>query len=101
MEDTKPTQKAVYLQTEAPLIQKRLDYFFISNQLQEPVVSIDITSAICTDHSTLYLKIDDNAATDHRGPSYWKFNNSLLREGEFVLAMRQEIIKLKKVEKLS
>ena len=96
-----PYQKRFTYRQRTPLIQRRLDYFFISNQLQESVVSIDIISAICTDHSALYLKINDNAATDHRGPSYWKFNNFLLRDGEFVLAMWQEIIKLKKIEKLS
>ena len=90
-----PHRKWFTYRQKAPLIQRRLDYFFISNQLQESAVSIDIISAICTDHSALYLKINDNAATDNRGPSYWKFNNSLLRDGEFVLAMRQEIIKLK------
>ena len=90
----KPTQKAVYYRQRTPLIQRRLDYFFISNQFQESVVSIDIISAICTDHSALYLKINDNAVTDHRGPSYWKFNNSLLRDGEFVLAKWQEVNKL-------
>ena len=95
MEDTKPTQKAIYLQTKTPLIQRYLDCFFISSQLQESVVSIDIIPAICTEHSALYLKSNDRAATDHRGPSCWKFNNSLLRDGEFVLAMQQEIIKIK------
>ena len=90
-----PHRKRFTYRQRTPLIQRRLDYFFISNQLQESVVSIDIISAICTDHSALYLKINDNAATDHRGPSYWKFNNSLLHDGEFVLAMQQEIIKLK------
>ena len=90
-----PHKKRFTYRLRTPLIQRRLDYFFISNQLHESVVSIDIIPAICTDHSALYLKINDSAATDHRGPSYWKFNNSLLRDGEFVLAMRQEIIKLK------
>ena len=90
-----PHKKRFTYRQRTPLIQRRLDYFFISNQLQESVVSIGIIPAICTDHSALYLKINDSAVTDHRGPSYWKFNNSLLRDSEYVLARREEIIKLK------
>ena len=60
-----PHKKQFTYRQKTPLIQRRLDYFFISNQLQESVVSIDIIPAICTDHSALYLKINDSAATDH------------------------------------
>ena len=40
-----------------PLRQRRLDYIFISNDLQSVVNVIDIIPAVATDHSAVVLKI--------------------------------------------
>ena len=39
------------------LIQRRLDYFSISNEIQEDVVFIDIFPSVASDHSVVHLKI--------------------------------------------
>ena len=52
-------------------IQKRVDYFFISNSLQESIKNTDTFAAFSTDLSLCHLK-------DFRqGRVLWKFNKSL------------------------
>ena len=57
-------------------IQKRLDYFFVSNLLQEPVDKTDVLAASSTDHSPLLFSLD-LCKDENRGKRLWKFNNSL------------------------
>ena len=46
------------------------------------MLSIDILPSVNTDHSAVYLKL---GALDemNRGPSSWKFNNSLINDTTF------------------
>ena len=67
-----------------PLIQRRLDYFLISNSLQFYVLSTEIHSAISTDHSAIILSISDNISDGKPGPSHWRLNTSLLEDTEYV-----------------
>ena len=50
-----------------PLLQRRLDYLFISNELQDNVLSIDILPSVNTDHSAVYLRLGalDKLKGDH------------------------------------
>ena len=50
--------------------------------LQEDVVKSEIVTAIKTDHLAITLEID-NPGNQQRGPSFWKFNNSLLEDPIF------------------
>ena len=62
--------------------QRRLDFWLISNSSQEDIFATDIMPAIKTDHSaiTLYFK---KIAEHKPGPSYWKFNSSLVNDREY------------------
>lgn len=81
-----PSCKIFTWRQKKSLTQKRLDYWFISDTLQDDVAKTDILTAIKTDHSAIVLEIDTLA--DHlRGPSFWKFNNSLLDDTIFVQKM--------------
>ena len=76
-----------------PLIQSRLDYWITSNELDKKVVECDIMPSIAPDHSAIYLVLNvDNKVFQNRGPSYWKFNNSLCLDVEYVQHMKTEII---------
>ena len=66
-----------------PLTQRRLDYFFISNEIQEDVAFIDIVPSVASDHSVVHLKISGAKIKD-KGRSYWKFNNSLGEDAVYV-----------------
>ena len=73
-------------QQEKPLIQRRLDYCFISDSLQDDVVKTDIITAINTNNLAVVLGVN-SLAEYPRGPSFWKFNNSLLDDSNFVKCM--------------
>ena len=79
---------------QAGYLQRRLDYFFVSNSLQGSICQTDIQVAFCTDHSpiTLSLKPINNLP---RGRSLWKFNNSLLQNDEYLQKMKTAIVETK------
>ena len=55
-----------------PLIQRRIDHWLISYDLQDDIDKSGITPSIELDHSAFFLKI--NSLEDQAsGPSYWKF----------------------------
>ena len=75
---------------KTPLIEHRLDYFLISNELQEDVEHIDILPSVASDRSVVHLKFA-LFGQNSRGKSYWKFNNSLTEDTTFVESMKVKI----------
>ena len=63
-------------------IQRRLDYFFVSNLLQESVNKAEVLAAFSTDHSPLLFSLDLHI-DENRGKALWKFNNSLSMTSDF------------------
>ena len=89
-----PYTKRYTWRQNKPLIQCRLDYFFISNNLTQNVKSCDIKPSIRTDHSLLTLKITLNK-NEPRGPGFWKFNTSLLKDIEYIDLIKNKLNLLK------
>ena len=87
-----PDLKRYTWRRKAPFKQRRLDYFLISDELQDQIDQADIIPSIQSDHSTLKLKIC-GAKCNSKGPSYWKLNNSLLQDKVFTELMKSEIPK--------
>ena len=56
---------------------RRLDYFFVSNVLQECVKKADILVSFVTDHSPILFSLNQMSKRSH-GKSLWEFNRSLL-----------------------
>lgn len=71
-------------------IQRRLDFFFISNSLQEQVSCTDVTNAFCTDHSPILFTLGEIHQSP-RGRGLWKFNNSLISNEEYLARMKKHI----------
>ena len=69
-----PDSKKFTWRQKSPIIQRRLDYWLISNTLQKDVVKIDILSAIKTDHLAITLEID-SLDDQPRGPSFRPFGS--------------------------
>ena len=67
----------------SPAIQRRVDYWLITNSIQEEVEKVDIIPAISSDHSAIMLGINGIESMTC-GPSFWKFNASLLEGEEYV-----------------
>ena len=72
-------------------IQSRLDYFIIPKFLQKLIQECRIMPNIYSDHSALIFTICFDEETAPRGPGYWRFNNSLLSDNEYVALLRSKI----------
>ena len=75
---------------KTPLIQRRLDYWFIPESLQDDVAKIEIVPAVRTDHSAVVIEIN-SLDTQNHGPSFWKINNSLFEDSTYVELIRENI----------
>ena len=75
------------------ILQRRLDYLFISNNMQESVKNVEILNALSTDHSPLFCSFLNLTKTS-RGRGLWKFNNSLVSNINFVYEMKTLIQKV-------
>ena len=75
---------------KSSFLQRRLDYFLVSEYSQEQVAAFDIIPSVQTDHSALKMKFSP-LGERKRGPSHWKFNNSLVLDKDFVTAMKNKI----------
>ena len=69
--------------------QRRPDFFLISDSLQELVMDSKIIPSVQSDHSAIVLKLSPTNQGE-RGRSYWKFNNSLLNDNDFMEGLRQK-----------
>ena len=66
-----------------PIRQSRLDYFFVSVHLMYNIRDVDILPSYKSDHSLVKI-ILKNSEAHPRGPGFWKFNNSLLKDPVYV-----------------
>ena len=66
-------------QHSSGFIQRRLDYVFISNTLQELVTTTEILAPISTDHCPVILSLSKGNDC-LRGKGFWKFNSSLTKD---------------------
>ena len=69
--------------------QARLDFFLISESLFMDVTNSKILPGYRTDHSQILLQFDFGKFV--KGNSYWKFNNSLLRDSKFIEEIKELI----------
>ena len=77
-----PHQKRFTFRQRTPRKLRRLDFFLTSRALQERISAIDILTSVHSDHSPVVLKF--NLVRPYSpGPSFWKFNASLVREANF------------------
>ena len=66
----------------SPWVARRLDYILGNSKVVDKTISCEIVTVEKTDHRgvELDLQLDDI----QRGPSYWKFNQSLLKDREYL-----------------
>ena len=85
-----PDAKRFTFRQKTPLRQRRLDYLFVANNLQEFVATIKILPSFLSDHSPIIAKID-TVQSQQRGSYGWKFNCSLLNDPIFVRKQKENI----------
>ena len=71
----------------------RLDFFLISNSLIVEVTNCQILPGYRTDHSLIKLQLEFGKFK--KGKSYWKMNNSLLKDINYVKKIKKKILDLK------
>ena len=78
-------------------MQSRLDHWLISDDLVNFVIRCNILPSIAPDHSAIFLFLYDKTEKEmhKKNGSYWKFNNSLCGNVEYVKKMKMEILRLK------
>jgi exonuclease III len=80
-----PDEKEFTWSRKTPFIARRLDYLLASDSIFAKTIECNIISAPHTDHRIVEMKY--KLTTTVRGPSYWKFNDSLLLDIEFAKMM--------------
>ena len=78
-----------------PVKQSRLDFFLISSTMADIINSSSIRSSYRSDHSI--IEVDINLSDFKHGKGYWKCNNSLLKNPEY-LKYATKIIEEEKVK---
>ena len=75
---------------KSSFIQRRLDYWLISDNYQEEVVKANIVPSINSDHLAITLHFN-SINEQHYEPSYWKFNASLLDDTDYLQMIRNSV----------
>ena len=68
---------------------RRLDFWLVSDILQEDIKQTEIGPSIKSDHSSISLEVDSIGFQKH-GPSFWKLNTSLLDDPDYVNMINTE-----------
>ena len=89
-----PDTKQFTFLRKNPMIRRRLDYIFISNNVQEFVDTVKILPSYMSDHSPVHITVNPNSNRD-RGRYSWKFNNSLLKDVKFATDIKAHFEKVK------
>ena len=81
--NTKVKQFTFTQQHSSGFIQCRLNYFFISNGLQEFESTTDILTPISTDHCPVLFSLSQEKG-NVRSKGFWKFNSSLIKDQNYI-----------------
>ena len=81
-------------------LQRRLDYFLISNNIQEFILDTDIISAISSDHAPILISFSKEKQ-NNKSSGFCKFNTSLLSDNIFKEKLKQNIQNIKNDNELS
>ena len=90
-----PNKKEFTFRQKTPVVQTRLDYLFISSNLENEVKKCEILVSITPDHSGIKLQLGNIINSNSFGRSYWKFNSSLCTDNNFVDSVIRKINELK------
>ena len=92
--DSNPQLKRYTWRRRNPLKQARLDFFLTSESMSQYIKVSKIGASYRSDHSLVTLEL--NFTNISHGKSYWKHNNSLLTELEYLKTMNKKILDVKK-----
>ena len=85
-----PNTRSYTWSKSSPSIFCRLDYWLISDNLNDLVTQVDIVASIKTGHSSIILELD-NIKGSRKGPGFWKLNTSLLDRPDYLDMINSEL----------
>ena len=74
--------------SKASDVKPRIDFLLVAKNLTKYVKKSDSQPSIAPDHCAVYI-ILSIPEINSRGPGFWKFNNSLLADGEYLEMVRE------------
>ena len=80
----------IYLETENSSYTAKTTLFVVSNDFQESLAEVDVLAAVVSDHSAIQLILCESKELI-RGPSYWKFDSSLVNDKTYVENLNIEL----------
>jgi exonuclease III len=78
-----------------PIKMARLDFFLATENMLSIFSDAYILPKYKSDHAPVNVHVIINTSLEEHGKGYWKFNNSLLKDLEFVKLIKNEIINIK------
>lgn len=76
-----------------PWVARRLDYVLLDKELVEKTLNCDIVTIGKSDHRGIVIELELEDVK--RGPSYWKFNQSMLKDPDYIQHINNKIELLK------
>jgi hypothetical protein len=76
-----------------PIKMSRLDFILVTEDIMSVISNAEILPKYKSDHSP--VAIDILVSKHKKGSSYWKFNNSLLSDVDFVKMIKESILDIK------
>lgn len=77
------------MEEKKPIKQARLDFFLISESLLNLSLYVKYENSYRSDHCPVVLCVRTNEFL--KGKGFWKFNNSLLKDKEYVYLIKEKI----------
>ena len=83
-----PKSRKFTYESKAIGMKSRIDFFLLAKNLTKSVKKTEIYPSIAPDHKAIYTSLSWSCETP-RGPGLWKFNNTLLKDEEYVEWVRK------------
>ena len=83
----KPHTKRFSYESKFLKVKSTLDYFLIAKHLTQHVYNVETKTAITPVHKAIKLTLKLSQVT--RGPGLWKFNNSLLKDKNYLILITE------------
>ena len=80
---------------EALNLKSRIDFFLIAKDLTASIKKSEILPAIAPDHNAIYISLPLSNKCP-RGPGFWKFNNTLLNDPQYIDKIRYTYTRARK-----
>ena len=75
-------------ESKALKVRSRIDFFLLAKSLTKYVQKVDIHPSIAPDHWAISLSLQWTKEVP-RGPGFWKFNNTLLKDDNYIRQIRK------------